>query len=143
MQLATAEPNIIIGKEEHLLQKENKMSLTFEQIISAWSKCSNDKDPSEIEALLSSDFVWQSAAPDHKAPSDDKANKQETIEFTLGAGILISDFNTIYNGDEVVSGTHSAIIDGEEKAVFCVGFLTDDGTKVRQWRHLTGNYPGA
>ena len=119
------------------------MSLTFEQIISAWSKCINDKDPSDIDALLSSDFVWQSAAPDHKTPSDDKADKQETIQFTLGAGIRISDFNTIYNGDEVVSGTHSAIIDGEEKAVFCLGFLTDDGTKVKQWRHLTGNYPGA
>ena len=115
MQLATAGQNIIVRKKEPFCKKENKMSLTFEQIISAWSKCINDKDPSEIEALLSSDFVWQSAAPDHKTPSDDKANKQETIQFTLGAGIRISDFNTIYNGDEVVSGTHSAIIDGKKK----------------------------
>ena len=119
------------------------MSLTFEQIMSAWSECINEKDPSAIDSLLSSDFIWQSAAPDHKTPSEDKANKQETIQFTLGAGIQISDFNTIYNGDEVVSGTHSAIVEGEEKVVFCLGFLTDDGTKVRQWRHLTGNYPEA
>ena len=49
------------------------MSLTFEQIMSAWSKCINEKDPSAIDSLLSSDFVWQSAAPDHKTPSDDKA----------------------------------------------------------------------
>ena len=121
---------------------ENRMPLTFEKIMSAWSKCINEKDPSEIDAILSTDFVWQSAAPEHMTPSDDKANKKETIQFTLGAEIHISDFNTIYNGDEVVSGTHSVTTNGEEKVVFCVGLLTDDGTKVKQWRHLTGNYPG-
>ena len=119
------------------------MPLTFEKIISAWSKCINEKDPSEIDAILSTDFVWQSAAPEHKIPSDDKADKKETIQFALGAEIHISDFNSIYNGDKVVSGTHSVIIEGEEKVVFCVGLLTDDGMKVKQWRHLTGNYPGA
>ena len=117
------------------------MSLTFHRVISAWSKCMNDKDSSEINDLLSDDFVWQSAAPEHKTASDDKADKTETIEFTLGADISMGDFNTIYDGQEVVSGTHSAIIDGTEKVVFCLGYLTDDGTKVKSWRHLSGDYP--
>ena len=117
------------------------MPLTFHRVISAWSKCMNDKDSSEINDLLSDDFVWQSAAPEHKTPSDDKADKTETIEFTLGADISMGDFNTIYDGQEVVSGTHSAIIDGTEKVVFCLGRLTDDGTKVKSWRHLSGDYP--
>ena len=117
------------------------MPLTFHRVISAWSKCMNDKDSSEINDLLSDDFVWQSAAPEHKTPSDDKADKTETIEFTLGADISMGDFNTIYDGQEVVSGTHSAIIDGTERVVFCLGHLTDDGTKVKSWRHLSGDYP--
>ena len=53
----------------------------------------------------------------------------------------MGDFNTIYDGQEVVSGTHSAIIDGTEKVVFCLGHLTDGGTKVKSWRHLSGDYP--
>ncbi len=99
-------------------------------------------DPSEIAELLADDFVWHSAVPEHKAPSDDKADKAETIEFTLGADIRIGDYNTIYDGNDVVSGTHSAMIDdGTEKVVFCQGLLTEGGTKVKSWRHLIGDYP--
>ncbi len=117
------------------------MALTFNQIISAWGKCMNENDPSEIKDLLADDFVWHSAVPEHKAPADDKADKAETIEFTLGADILISDYNTIHDGNDVVSGTHSATIDGTEKVVFCQGLLTEGGTKVKSWRHLIGDYP--
>ena len=48
---------------------------------------------------------------------------------------------TPYDGNGVVSGTHSATIEGMEKVVFCRGLLTDDGTKVKSWRHLIGDYP--
>ena len=117
------------------------MPLTFHKVISAWGKCMNDKDSSEIQELLADDFVWHSAVPEHKAPAEDKADKAETIEFTLSAGIRIGDYSTIYDGNDVVSGTHSATIDGTEKVVFCQGLLTDDGTKVKSWRHLIGDYP--
>ena len=118
------------------------MALTFKQIISAWGKCMNENDPSELTELLADDFVWHSAVPEHKAPSDDKADKAETIEFTLGAEIRIGDYNTIYDGNDVVSGTHSAMIDdGTEKVVFCQGLLTEGGIKVKSWRHLVGDYP--
>ena len=70
--LATADQNVITI---------NKVPLTFH------NKCMNEKDPSEIDAILSTDFVWQSAASEHKTPSDDKADKKETIQFTLGAEI--------------------------------------------------------
>jgi hypothetical protein len=118
------------------------MALTFKQIISAWGKCMNENDHSELTELLADDFVWHSAVPEHKAPSDDKADKAETIEFTLGAEIRIGDYNTIYDGNDVVSGTHSAMIDdGTEKVVFCQGLLTEGGIKVKSWRHLIGDYP--
>ena len=118
------------------------MALTFKQIISAWGKCMNENDPSQLTELLADDFVWHSAVPEHKAPSDDKADKAETIEFTLGAEIRIGDYNTIYDGNDVVSGTHSAMIDdGTEKVVFCQGLLTEGGIKVKSWRHLIGDYP--
>jgi hypothetical protein len=118
------------------------MALTFNQIILAWGKCMNENDPSGIRELLADDFVWHSAVPEHKAPADDKADKAETIEFALGADILIGDYNTIYDGNDVVSGTHSAIIDdGTEKVVFCQGLLTEGGIKVKSWRHLIGDYP--
>ena len=117
------------------------MALTFNQIISAWGKCMNENDANEIREVLADDFVWHSAVPEHKAPADDKADKAETIEFTLGADIRIGDYNTIYDSNDVVSGTHSAIIDGKEKVVFCQGLLTDGGTKVKSWRHLIGDYP--
>ena len=117
------------------------MALTFNHIISAWGKCMNENDANEIRELLADDFVWHSAVPEHKAPADDKADKAETIEFTLGADIRIGDYNTIYDGNDVVSGTHSATIDGTEKVVFCQGLLTDGGTKVKSWRHLIGDYP--
>ena len=118
------------------------MALTFKQIISAWGKCMNENDPSELTELLADDFVWHSAVPEHKAPSDDKADKAETIEFTLGAEIRSGDYNTIYDGNDVVSGTHSAMIDdGTEKVVFCQGLLTEGGIKVKSWRHLIGDYP--
>ena len=76
------------------------MALTFKQIISAWGKCMNENDPSEITELLADDFVWHSAVPERRAPSDDKANKAETIEFTLGVDIRIGDYNTIYDGND-------------------------------------------
>lgn len=87
--------------------------------------------------------MWHSAAPEHKTPPDDKADKKETIQFTLGAEIHKSDSNAIYNGDEVMSRKHAVMIDGKEKVVFCGGLLIDGGKKVKQWRHLTRNYPGA
>ena len=117
------------------------MALTFNQIISAWGKCMNENDANEIRELLADDFVWHSAVPEHKAPADDKADKAETIEFTLGADIRIGDYNTIYDGNDVVSGTYSTTMDGTEKVVFCQGLLTDGGTKVKSWRHLIGDYP--
>ena len=55
----------------------------------------NDKDPDDIKELLADDFVWHSAVPKHKAPADDKADKGETIEFTLSADIRVGDYNTI------------------------------------------------
>ena len=98
------------------------MPITFHKVISAWGKCMNDKDSSEIQELLADDFVWHSAVPEQRAPADDKADKAETIEFTLSADIRIGDYSTIYDGNDVVSGTHSATIDGTEKVVFCQGF---------------------
>ena len=98
------------------------MPLTFHKVISAWGKCMNDKDSSEIQELLADDFVWHSAVPEQRAPAGDKADKAGTIEFTLSAGIRIGDYCTIYYGNDVVSGTHSMTIDGTEKVEFCQGF---------------------
>jgi hypothetical protein len=117
------------------------MSLTFVDIISAWGKGMNDKDSTGMEAVFSNDFTWQSAVPDDRSGEDPRSNKTESIEWTLGADLKIGDYHTIYNGSGVVSGTHSAIIEGVEHVVFCQGILTDDGRQVKSWRHLIGDYP--
>ena len=83
----------------------------------------NDKNPSEIQELLTDDFVWHIAVPEHKVPADDKAYKAKTIEFTLRADIRIRDYNTIFDINDVLSVIH------------------DDGTKGKSWRHLVGDYP--
>ena len=96
-----------------------------------------EKDSGPISRILAEDFTWNILS--HKDGA--KANKQQTILWNLKTKMVQSDYNTIYNGDEVAIETFNLSSEGRpDMMVLSIGHLTEDGSQVIACEHLTGPY---
>ena len=111
-------------------------SITFINSMKAWENAMHKGDSSDLEQLLSDDFTWENIA------MDGSSSKDETIQFTLGIkkdvpSFQIGDYKSLYEGDDLLVGTHSVHQDGrDETIVLCLANKSEDGSQITMWRHL-------
>ena len=115
--------------------------LSFIDAISAWENAIKNKDKSKLDELLSDDFVWKNIA------MEGEGSKVETIEWAINVskevpGFEIGDYKTIYEGEDILVGTHSVNQDDrDETIVVCIANISKDGRHITMWRHLRAEYP--
>ena len=111
-------------------------SITFIDSMKAWENAMHNGDSSELENILSDDFVWENIA------MDGSSSKAETIQFATGIkkeapSFQIGNYQSLYEGDDLLVGTHSVHQDGRDKTiVLCLVNISEDGRKITMWRHL-------
>ena len=116
-------------------------NITFVDSMKAWENALHNKDSSELEEILSDDFVWENIA------MDGSSSKVETIQFTTGIrkeipSFKIGNYKSLYEGDDLLVGTHSVHQDGrDETIVLCLANKSKDGRKITMWRHLRAEFP--
>ena len=99
-----------------------------EQILTAWDKTMETKDPTHLDTHLDDEFEFWS--------SDESVNsKAETLEWSAAGGLRIGNFRTIYEGDKVSCATHNVTEDGAgPSTVMC--FVKHKNGKVTFWKIL-------
>ena len=111
-------------------------SITFINSMKAWENAMHNGDSSDLDELLSDDFIWKNIA------MDGSSSKDETIQFTLRIkkdvpSFQIGDYKSLHEGDDLLVGTHSVHQDGrDETIVLCLANKSEDGSKITMWRHL-------
>ena len=116
-------------------------SITFIDSMKAWENAMHDGDSSDLEKILSDDFVWENIA------MDNSSSKAETIQFATGinkeaTSFQIGNYKSLYEGDDLLVGTHSVQQDGkDENIVLCLANKSEDGRKITMWRHLRAELP--
>tara|TARA_B100000401_G_scaffold232423_1_gene157334 strand:- start:11 stop:370 length:360 start_codon:yes stop_codon:yes gene_type:complete len=111
-------------------------SITFIDSMKAWENAMHNRDSSELEKILSDDFVWENIA------MDGTSSKAETIQFATGIkkevpSFQIGNYKSLHEGDGLLVGTHSVHQDGrDETIVLCLANKSEDGMKITKWRHL-------
>ena len=114
--------------------------LSFINAISAWENAIKNEDKSKLDELLSDDFVWKNIA------MEGEGSKVETIEWAINVskevpGFEIGDYKTIYEGEDILVGTHSVNQDDrDETIVICIANISKDGRHITMWRHLRAEY---
>ena len=111
-------------------------NITFIDSMKAWGNAMHNGDSSELENILSDDFVWENIA------MDGTSSKAETIKFATGIkkevpSFQIGNYKSLYEGDGLLVGTHSVHQNGrDETIVLCLANKSEDGKKITMWRHL-------
>ena len=115
-------------------------SITFKDSMKAWENAMHNQDGSELEKILSDDFVWENIA------IEGSSSKVETIKFATGIkkevpSFKIGNYKSLYEGDDLLAGTHSVHQDGrDETIVLCLANKSKDGRKITMWRHLRAEF---
>ena len=116
-------------------------SITFIDSMKAWENAMYNGDSSELEEVLSDDFVWENIA------MDGTSSKAETVQFATGIkkevpSFQIGNYKSLHEGDGLLVGTHSVQQDGkDENIVLCLANKSEDGRKITMWRHLRAELP--
>ena len=116
-------------------------SITFIDSMNAWENAMHNGDSSDLEELLTDDFIWENIA------MDGSSSKVETIQFALGIkkdvpSFQIGDYKALHEGDDLLVGTHSVHQDGrDETIVLCLANMSEDGSQITMWRHLRAEFP--
>lgn len=99
-----------------------------EQILTAWDKTMETKDPTHLGTHLDDEFEFWS--------SDESVNsKAETREWSAAGGLRIGNFRTIYEDDKVSCATHNVTEDGAgPSTVMC--FVKHKNGKATFWKIL-------
>lgn len=110
------------------------MPITFNHAVSTWAKAMETKDLGDIDFMLCDDeFSWDSI---NGASS---ISKQETMNWISNTEMKIGDFTTIFDGKDVICGTHTVIEKNrDESVVMCVIRLVDGGNKLGRWTITRG-----
>jgi len=115
--------------------------ISFIEAISAWGNAIISKDKSKLEEMFSDDFVWKNIAV------EDESSKAETIDWAMNVteefpSFIIDDYKSLYEGSDILVGTHSVNQDGRDKTiVLCIANISEDGRHITMWRHLRAEYP--
>ena len=108
--------------------------------MKAWENAMHNEDSSELEEILSDDFVWENIA------MDGSRSKVETIQFAKGIkkevpSFKIGNYKSLYEGNDLLVGTHSVYQDErDETIVLCLANKSEDGRKITMWRHLRAEF---
>ena len=85
------------------------MKITAKQALEAFQESFVNQNSAPIAELLSDDFVCVSS-------KNETQTKEEMLEWVASFEGRIADFETLYENDEVLVGTHSVSAYGEETA---------------------------
>ena len=91
-------------------------NITFIDSMKAWENAMHNGDSSELEKILSDDFVWENIA------MDGSSSKAEAIQFATGIKKEVPSFQigndkSLYEGDDFLVGTHSVHQDGIDRTI--------------------------
>ena len=104
------------------------MKITVLKALEAFQESFVKQDSGSLAELLSDDFVWYS--------SDDEAlSRQDTLEWVANYKGRIADFESLYENDEVLVGTHSVTADKDFGPSTIMFFATLKGYgKIASWK---------
>ena len=104
------------------------MKISAKQALEAFQESFVNQNSAPIAELLSDDFVCISS-------KNETQTKEEMLEWVACFEGRIADFETLYENDEVLVGTHSVSAYGEEQASKVMFFATLKGYgKISSWR---------
>jgi hypothetical protein len=105
--------------------------LTWEKLCDAWAIGVNERNPDAILPLLTEDFCWPTSA---RGPADG-IKYTDISNWCLTAPLESHEYeSTIYDGEDIVVGTHKIIADGVPNKVLGVAKLRDG--KVYELQHM-------
>jgi len=93
------------------------------------------KNLTDFELMLTDDFEW------HSMNSQGQIARADTIGWVRSTDMKIGNFKTLYDGEDVVCGTHSVFEEGkDETIVMCVIVLGEDRNQVKTWSITRANF---
>lgn len=105
--------------------------LTWKELCNARATRINERNPDAILPFLTDDFHWPTSA---RGPADG-IKYADLSEWCLAAPLESHEYeSTIYDGDDIIVGTHKIIVDGVPNKVFGVTKLRNG--KVYEFQHM-------
>ena len=104
-------------------------TLTWETFSCAWMDALNDHVLEKLARFLTVDFKWVTHASD-----PDGLDRARTLEFIEIAPVTNGVHEgTIFESEDVLVGTHTAMVRGEPTRLLCVAKLRGD--KMYEYHH--------
>ena len=111
--------------------RDLNLKTTWKILCNAWATGINERNPDAILPLLTDDFHWPTSA---RGPADG-IKYADISNWCLTALLESYEYeSTIYDGEDIVAGTHTIIADGVPSQVLGVAKLRNG--KIYELKHM-------